>query len=151
MPMEGKTPGAVARKFKEGPFYVHCRTPEHGAVTFAVGTPVDGLPVAGWAFCAPRDEFRRQRGRVIAAGRRDVLAEQFRGCEGPYALVEQLVEALADARQDYDQRENGDGTVDPEPRIPRWFPDFAAVWFAQRAERDAEAAVYAEQHPAAGR
>ena len=54
-------------------FFVHYRTRNHGTVTFCIEVPAapePGVPpVAGWAFCAPRDEFTRSRGRLIARGR----------------------------------------------------------------------------------
>jgi hypothetical protein len=125
----------------EGLFYVHYRTPQHGTVTFALGAPVEGRPQAGWAFCAPRDQFSRKLGRRIASGRMEVLTEQFQGLEG-YELCEQLIECLADERQQYEQAERGDGTVDPEPRIPRWFPSFALAAEAERDRQRAATAVH---------
>jgi len=113
---------------KRGPFVLHYRTREDGAVTFVVDRSA-GLRV-GWAFCAPQDAFSRRRGRTIAAGRCEALDGRFAGVEDNFELCDQLVEAMADERRQFEQIECGDGTVDPEPRIPRWFPQFERSWSA---------------------
>jgi len=116
-------------------FYMHYRARSEAgmgsaAVTFAIAKEKGAVPVVGWAFCAPSDQFSRSRGRLIARGRMEPLDEGYQLC-GPltpseaYALCEQIVEGLADERKQYDQVERADGDVDPEPRIPRWFVPFA--------------------------
>jgi hypothetical protein len=116
-------------------FYVHYRARgESGmgsaAVTFAIAKEKGEVPIVGWAFCAPRDQFSRNRGRLIARGRMEPLDEgyQLQGILTPveaYALCEQIVKGLAEERKQYDRVDHADGDVDPEPRIPRWFVPFA--------------------------
>jgi hypothetical protein len=118
-------------------FYVHYRTEDSGAVTFALRPSGEvnsqtgaELIDAGVAFCAPRDQFSRARGRRIARGRIGVI-----GCErGPeegvraqlYGACERLVQGL---------RVDAGRIGADEARVPRWFPAWVTAWRAEGRRR----------------
>ena len=121
------TPGETARRFQTwkgiGVFFVHYRTKQHGALTLALkevpGT-TDPVLKVGYAFCSPRDQFSRKKGRQIAMGRLRAWL-LIPPSDDRYEIGRQFLRALREECFAYDR-------VDPSPRqeswVPRWFPEF---------------------------